>query len=457
MSSRTLAIIFVAMACLMINSGCGEPEDYGHPGCNVILISIDTLRSDRLGCYGHTGDLTPQIDRFREDAVLFRRMIAHAPSTMPSHASIFTSLIPSHHGAFFSRPNPLPESCITMAELLKTEGYRTVSFNDGGQLAAELGFDQGFDTYVCMPREVHNIHKFSKPVNAAFRWFHESGQQPFFLFLHTYHTHHPYTPNKRFLDERITSYKGPLPREINVQLLRDINKEKISITREDGAYILSLYEAEIEEMDHIFGRMVNRLKKNGIYDNSLIIFTSDHGEEMGEHGSWGWHSHSLFEELLRVPLIIKFPDNKFAGTLVEEQARSLDILPTILDVIDSPPPEILEGKSLLPLIQGRSEEPRPAVAQIDRANKPTCLRVDGWKFYPPRDNGSHKYRGALYRIDTDPWETRNKIYQEAKTLSELSRQLDELLSQRPDSQEQDTLELSTDLTDQLRQLGYLEE
>jgi len=450
---RTLTGLLTAVVCLILSNACFKLSDYHRPGCNVILISIDTLRVDRLGCYGYTRDTSPNIDRFREDAVLFQCNISQAPSTMASHASIFTSLVPSHHGAYFSLPNPLADNWTTMAEFLQNAGYHTVSFNDGGQISAELGFDQGFDRYVCLPNKERKVYKFINTVNATFRWFRQNRKQPFFLFLHTYHTHHPYTPDQRFIEELGVTLSGALPRKISIGLLREINRGQRQLSPEAEVQINALYDAEIREMDHTFGQLVKRLKRNNIYDNSLIIFTSDHGEEMGEHSLWGCHSHSLFEEVLRVPLIIKFPGSDFAGTEVRQQVRSLDILPTILEVVGIPPPILLEGRTLMPPVHGWADEPRPALAQLDSVRVPMALRADGWKYYPARGT----YDGALYRIDEDPREERNQLYCEPQTGRELDQQLKDLLAQQPEALAQNTIELSQPVTEQLKELGYLDD
>ncbi len=448
---RALAAVAAAL-CLALAGGCAGPGEYHRPGCSVILISIDTLRSDRLGCYGHWRDTSPHIDGLRADGSLFRHTIAQAPSTMASHASIFTSLAPAHHGAFISRPSPLPQSCTTMAEILREAGYQTVSFNDGGQISGELGFDQGFDRYVCLPNDERIVYNFSATVKLANRWLSEERRQPFFLFLHTYHTHHPYTPDKRFLDELGVTYSGSLPYQLSPQLHQDIYSGKVRLSREDGEYFAALYDAEIRQMDHAFGGLVEQLKTLGLYEETLIILTSDHGEELGEHGCWGWHSHTLFEELLRVPLIIKFPGNDFAGAEISQQVRSLDILPTILEVVGVDPPEVLEGRSLIPPLQGRSDEPRPALSQMDLAGRPLCLNSAGWKYYP----SNMAYAGGLYRIDDDPLEQRNLVHHDPETAREMKRQLESLVAQRPEAVAGQGLELSEKVTDQLRLLGYID-
>ncbi len=453
-SVTTLACTVATTLCLVLTGGCAGPEEYRRPGCNVILISIDTLRSDRLGCYGYTRDTSPNIDRFRADGALFGCTIAQAPSTMPSHASIFTSLIPIHHGAFISRTNPLPDSCTTMAELLQQTGYRTVSFNDGGQISAEFGFDQGFDRYETRASKDRDVYDFINTVNQVEFWLGEEEVRPFFLFLHTYQTHHPYTPDKRYLDELGVSYSGCLPDKSTAELLRKISDGRLQLTREDEEHFSSLYDAEIRQMDHAFGRLVELLKVHGLYEDSLIIVTSDHGEELGEHGCWGWHSHSLYEELLRVPLIIKFPGNEFAGAEIEHQVRSLDILPTILDVSGMDQPEFLEGRSLLPPLLGEPDEARPALSQIDqpRPMPATCLRSAEWKYYP----AAGTYHGALYHIESDPGEEQNLVFEERQQFREMSQQFDRLLDQRPIAEAGSEMELSTAVTDQLRELGYIE-
>jgi len=449
----TATLVGVSFWLALTGSGCA-PADYGRPDCNVILISIDTLRSDHLGCYGYQRDTSPVIDRFSGDAITFLSTFAQAPSTTMSHASIFTSLLPSHHGAFYSCRTPIPDHQVTMAEMLQQDGYHTASINDGGQIAARFGFDQGFDNYTSIKHGAPGHSNFIHTARRAIDWLRNRDDDRFFLFLHTYHTHHPYTPPKRFVETMDEGYRGKLPDKISLELLRQVKRGDRQLTRSDKQHIVTLYDAEIRQMDVGFGLIVDELKKLGLYDDMVLILTSDHGEEFGEHGVMGWHSHTLYDELLSVPLIIKLPGNDFAGTRVTTPVRSIDILPTLLDCLDIPPLAVFEGRSLMDLARGRRESPRPVVARQDHRNPtPVILRSGRWKYY--HRPGAHKPR-ILFDLQQDPGETRNAGVEHPEVIDELEQQLADILARRPTVTTGEEVRLPGELEDQLRALGYAE-
>jgi len=351
------------------------PED----APTVVLISIDTLRPDRLGCYGHQQPTSPNLDLFREDAVLFSTAISQAPSTLPSHATMLTSLLPEHHGAFFSRRSPLPGHLPKLATVLGAAGYRTAAFTGGGQIAPEFGLDRGF--------EVYGVNQggpdFAEAVRSGLEWLGRDAGRPAFLFLHTYQVHHPYTPDADLLPIFDDGYAGPLPGEISKELLNSINRGELVIDDRDLGHIEAAYDAEIRSVDQAFGELLSGLEALGLAENTLVVFTSDHGEEFGEHGVVGWHSHTLYDELLRVPLVIRFPDGLAAGQTVEAQVRLLDIAPTIASVVGIDAPRTFEGVDLQRVIEGLPT-PLPALSQLDLpiGERVISMRTLNWKLYP---------------------------------------------------------------------------
>ena len=287
----------------------------------MVLVSIDTLRPDHLGCYGYTRPTSPNLDAFRKDAVLFDQAFAHAPSTLASHAAILASLLPPHHGASISNDLALPREVLTLAEVLKEAGYTTASYNGGIQLDPAWGLDQGFDVYASVkprgaPAEslVDKTDRFAHQVDRAAAWIRGRRSPGFFLFLHTYEVHHPYSPEPDDLALFRGSYDGPLPDLVTVELLKEVNGGKRPVDDRDRQHIVDTYDAEIRSMDRAFGTLVALLKERKLYDAALVIVTSDHGEEFGEHGQMGWHSHTLYDELLRVPLLVKLPKSRRAGS-----------------------------------------------------------------------------------------------------------------------------------------------
>jgi arylsulfatase A-like enzyme len=415
--------------------------------CPVILLSLDTLRADHLHCYGYPRETSPNIDRFSRDCVLFSNAIAQAPSTLPSHASLFTSLIVMHHGAFdpgiWGGYSALVDENLTMAEVLKANGYRTVSFNGNGYVAKAFGFQQGFDLY-------DDTHKgrFESVVPVAVDWIRRFQGDKFFLFLHTYEVHHPYTPLPRFAERFDAAYSGPLPDEISLELIKDINAGRVRIDEADREHVVNMYDAEILSMDEAFGTFIRLLKEEGVYDESMIIVTADHGEEFGEHGMMGWHSHTLFDELLRVPLLIKFPRGRYGSTTVDAPVRLIDVLPTVHEVLGLDLPEVYEGKSLLCILSGEETEVRPSMSSTG-ANDEYSLRTDEWKLYVSLKKGTR-----LYNLKQDPGERTDVAKDHADLVKELTRMLNRQVKSRPPVKKRSEVELDPETLKNMEALGY---
>ena len=438
-----LAVIILRIA-LIIDSNMNKPA-----GPNVIFISIDTLRSDHLGCYGYSKNTTPNIDKFSKDSVLFRNCIAQSSSTTTSHASMFTSLIPSHHKASHSANIAISEDVITLCEFLKDENYTTISYNGGGQVASIYGFDRGFDIYHSFNETGKD--KFSLIVEQAMQWLEGHKEERYFLFLHTYESHHPYTPPKDFLHSLESKYEGDLPEEISVELLEEINDGEKTINDQDLEHIINVYDGEIRSIDHAFGEFLQFLKKIGHYNDVLIIFTSDHGEEFNEHGIVGWHSHSLYEELLRVPLLIKMPQTMYKGRIIAENIRSIDILPTILDLMNRSNSDYFSGLSLMPLIRDNNlKDELYIVSQLDRPEyNIASIRKGKWKWYDYQ----------LFDLLKDPEEKYNVYVDNKQIAASLESKLKEIVDFSKISYTKSNKikkeEMSTDLEEQLKSLGYL--
>jgi len=439
----------------------------------VILVSIDTLRPDRLGCYGNRQPTSPNIDRFAGESVLFTEAIAQAPSTLPSHATMFTSLLPAHHGAFFSRRTPLPASIPTLATELQAAGYRTAAFTGGGQIAPEFGLDRGFGTYGV------NVggSDFSSAVRAGLGWLGEDPGHPAFLFLHTYEVHHPFTPKPELLAVFDDGYDGELPAEISKDLLTQVNTDETVITDRDLAHIVAAYDAEIRSVDDAFGIFLIGLGELGLLEGSIVIFTSDHGEEFGEHGVVGWHSHTLYDELLRVPLMIRFPGGRQGGLTIDRQVRLLDLAPTVLAAVGVAAPPAFEGVDLARVIGGLAT-PLPALSQLDLplGEVELSLRTKRWKLYPRRAfagdpfaespppvalrvrNLIKRWRRpfALFDLQTDPGEHRDVVDGHPQVAGSLSRTMNLMAGARPHPAPEPTVIVDVATEERLRALGYVD-
>ncbi len=410
------------------------------PPPNLVVVSVDTLRADHLGCYGYPRPTSPEIDRFRRDAALFEHAIAQAPSTLPSHASLLTSLVPQRHGASWAARRALPEEVVTLPEVLRRHGYRTAAFTGGGQMHPSNGLAQGFDLY-----RVTGPLPLAETVAAALPWLDEHREGPFFLFLHTYETHHPYTPDPETLALFDGGYDGPLPAKIRVGLLDRVNRGELAIGPRDLAHIVAAYDAEIRSMDRGFGELVRQLRERGLYDRTAIVLTSDHGEEFGEHERVGWHSHSLYDELLRVPLLIRFPGGRHAGAAVAAQVRSLDVAPTALAALGIAPPPEFEGVDLAAILAGHGA-PLAAVSRRDvRDLEIVSLRTAGWKLYGER----------LFDLAADPGERVDVAAAHPEAVAALRRLLAEATAAGPVAPAP-AAEPDRRLLEELRALGYVD-
>ncbi|MFP3939454.1 MAG: sulfatase [Thermoanaerobaculia bacterium] len=398
---RTLpGALLLASLALGGASGCSGPEPLAE---NVILISIDTLRPDHLGCYGYEGPTSPNLDELCRESVVFEQAISHAPSTLSSHASMLSSLLPHQHAASISDRRPLPEDVTTAPEVLQDLGYRTASFNDGAQVDARWGLDQGFDVY---RSSAEHEDRFDPIVTRAIDWLDDPGasEAPFFLLLHTYEVHHPYTPSPEDLETIGASpYDGWLGDAVEVEELQQINEQARSLAEEDLDFIVAAYDAEIRSVDRALGRLLAGLRDRGLLESTLLVFTSDHGEEFNEHGQVGWHSHSLYDELLKVPLVVRFPDQKWAGERVRRQVRLIDLAPTVLGSLGLKPPGPWRGVDLLQILRGEEVQPLVAVSKRD-GGESYSLRTGRWKYYDGRLFDLHEDPGERLEVSASNWD-----------------------------------------------------
>jgi arylsulfatase A-like enzyme len=342
------------------------PHDFKKENPNIFLISIDTFRRDHLGCYGYPINITPNIDNFSGDAIKFNEHYANAPSTCISHGSLFTSLIPSEHGASVHKPSLIKKGIKTLAWILYENGYHTMNINDGSQMSKIYGLWYGFEKSRASEwRDTQKNNLFDN-TKIAKKWI-DGLQKNFFLFLHTYHIHAGYYPNRNIL-KRFWDYDLASPMDITPEYLQRIHREEVKLSKEGLQHIINCYDAEIVEMDEAFGDFINFLKQRGIYDDSLIVLTSDHGEGFMEHG---FLEHcELFDEVLKIPLIIKLPKNKRAKEQVEKVTQSLDIAPTILSYLGLDCPPYFQGVNILQDFQNN----RVVISQRDSDGYPTQIR-----------------------------------------------------------------------------------
>jgi arylsulfatase A-like enzyme len=344
------------------------------PRPNIILISIDTLRADRLGCYGCPTGTSPNLDAFSRDGVQFMQAFSQAPTTATSHMSLFTGLLPPVHrvSSLLRFPEQAKELRLsglgagipTLAQYLKENGYRTVGLHNGGLVSPFFGFAKGFDRYTAKRIPWQRLYKNPSPLQIIKKLLHPASatRKPLFLFLHTYICHDPYTKAPQEIRERFLPFPEPgLPIEGgsakgSFQEMHDSFWKAIDgSNRSHRDHVRALYDAGVSYADWIFGEIVALLKRNGSYDDSLIAVVSDHGEEFWEHGDT-LHKF-LWVETLHVPLLVKFPGGKYGGRKIAAPVGQFDLMPTLLDYLRITPRLKLQARSLLPQIHGEGAAP----------------------------------------------------------------------------------------------------
>jgi arylsulfatase A-like enzyme len=378
-------------------------------GTNVILISIDTLRSDHLGCYGYWRPTSPNVDRMAREGIVFRDFVASSSWTKPAHASMFTGLDPSRHGAIlFALFQPLSRDLDTLAEHLWDIGYDTAGFTGGGFVAALLGFDQGFDRYRDNADSQGESDTLQWSIDMAKPWMEQRRGRRFFLFLHTYQVHLPYAPPPPYDTFFDPGYHGPYQKKftrrnaMGMQMRHKFPPRRLQ-------HLQALYDGEIRAMDGALGDLLDFLRASGLARNTCVLFTSDHGEEFGEHGGI-LHDHAkVYEELIRVPLVVWCPSRFRGGRIASGPVSQTDIMPTVLDIAGAPVPAGLDGRSLFPLLQGKPLEARKTtVSEVDgsivhKQGSVRAVRGTRYKLIDSSIDGSAK----LFDLLADPAEKRD--------------------------------------------------
>jgi arylsulfatase A-like enzyme len=321
-----------------------------------VVYLVDTLRADHTGVYGYARPTTPELDAFARDAVVFEAAVAHASWTKPSVASILTGQLPARHRAVQLR-DPLDASQVTLAERLDRAGFATAAAIANSVIyGEESAFDRGFDAFAGLHGDDDTRSKLvgaDVVVDQALSFLEERRGLPTFLYVHTMDPHVPYAPPPPFdrMFEPHASESHPA-RDPRTDYKEPLDRERM----------IAQYDGDIAFGDREFGRFLRELKARGLYDDALVVFLADHGEEFLDHGLW-LHGRSLFDELIRIPLVVKLPGGRGAGTRVARQVQGIDVLPTVLEAMDVALPQGLPGLPLQRSLRGDSP-PRPAFAEI---------------------------------------------------------------------------------------------
>jgi arylsulfatase A-like enzyme/Tfp pilus assembly protein PilF len=395
------------------------------PQYNVLLVTLDTTRADRIGCYGYADAHTPTLDALAEEGVVFESAYATVPLTLPSHASILTGLYPPENGMPLNGRGRLDPQLPNLAETLRKEGYRTGAFIASVVLHSKHGLDHGFETYdddmaggEQHGHESHLMRNARMVVDSALAWLQDQQDRPFFCWVHLFDPHAPY--------------------EGHPEVFRDRFRERP-------------YDGDIAFADLHVGRLIEFLKARGQYERTLIVVVGDHGEGLGEHLE-DEHGFMLYNSTLRVPLIVSCPGMCRAGHRVSGAVSQVDLLPTVLDCLRIPPPQPISGVSLLSALKGSQVEPRFCYAETTAVYDAfgwaplTGVTSDVWKFV-------HTTRDELYNLKDDPDELHNLADAEPAKVAELRNVLTRLQEQM-DAHAELEAPLTASERRKLESLGY---
>jgi arylsulfatase A-like enzyme/Flp pilus assembly protein TadD len=399
---RRLIVILVGLAVLPLAA-----QTTAQPALNVVLITIDTLRSDHVGCYGYKGIKTPNIDGLAADGVRFERAFAVVPVTLPSHTSMLTGTYPMLSGMHDFSGNKLSPAQPTLASVLKQAGYQTGAVIASAVLDSRFGLNQGFDFYYdhfeFSRLDEANLDQMQRPGNVVADvaldwlqkdWLTKNPQKKFFLWMHLYDPHFPYQPHDPY----------------------------------SGEYAAQPYDGEIAFADEQVGRLLRFLKEKGIYQKTVIVLCGDHGEGLGEHGE-KTHGFFIYNTTMHVPLIIRLPENAGVRT-ISDPVSLVDLMPTVLGAVGLEVPPQVQGRSLLPEI--RDDHPRDDRRHQDQAERDRVLYGESflprihfnWSELRSSENTKYHFidapRPELYDLAQDPGELHN-LFAEKKAVAEEMR------------------------------------
>ncbi len=413
---------------IVLLAGCAREQRL-----NILLLTIDTCRADRLSCYGYEKLHTPHVDRFASEGVLFEEARTCVPITLPSHVTMMTALYPAFHGVRDNGVYRAADSLLTLAEILKEKGYATAAFMGAFPLESRFNLDQGFDHYGDFFGTREGLSKEGpggisiffpeRPANEVneefFHWLDDAGSEPFFAWLHYFDPHQPHEPKPPY----------------------------------DAVCAGRPYDAEIAFVDECVGRLRERLEDDRLLERTIVVITSDHGEALGEHGELT-HALLLYDSTLRVPLIIRCPEAMGLRSRVGTQVRTIDLAPTIMELLGMTFPAWWQGKSIVGPMRG-----------VERPTEDHCFETFygklhfGWSVLLGFQSGPWKYlfgpRPELYDTVNDPEEIHDLIEIRPEVAEELKGKLFSLVSTAGGKAQSVFTDPDRQTTEMLQALGYV--
>jgi arylsulfatase A-like enzyme len=459
-------IVLVVTAAALIHPNFRRPTDVDGP--SFLIILIDTLRADHMGAYGYSRSTTPFIDEWAEGATVFEAGIAQASWTKPSVASLFSSLYPTVHrtgnglpdrrhvesNQLQFRPRPdtspptaqsLPDAVVTVAEVLRNAGYRCGGFINNNLVSKAYGYGQGFNIYTGRAMNTGRV------TASGIRWIEKNSDRPFLLYLHYMQPHSPYSPPARYnvFGAKIDSAHvgGDIKNGINFTGTKQLSSDEL----ED---IVALYDGEILYSEDQVLAVLKKLQDLKISQEVVVVLTADHGEEFLDHGMVWHESIHLYEELIRVPLVMKIPGN-MQGRRVETPVMQIDIAPTLISMAGLNPPADMQGRSFSGLFEEMPLNPRPIFSETIDYGYIQTIRDGSMKLIQDWENHSTE----LYNLETDPRELVNLAPQQPDVVAALLDLLDmhnetnRLWAEQLDSK---LVSADEELLKKLRSLGYID-
>lgn len=449
-----------ALTCswLLVATGCSERRP-----SNVVIVVVDTLRFNHLGCYGYERNTSPGVDRFADEAIRFDRAYASSSWTQPSVASMLTGLHPGAH-TVFRMERSLPDSAETLAEILKDEGYATAAVVSHRLIGSGTNFDQGFEVFDELHAKGYRYRSTPGVTAKAIALLEDfaDDERPFFLLVHYFDPHYNYNRHAAF--GFAPQSAGRLKGTESIKKLRALPDP----TQEEIDLVKGLYDEEVRYTDQGFGRLLAALEELGLKDETMIVFTADHGEEFYERG-WLGHTRTLYDEIIRVPFLVRMPKARNGGEVVRDPVSLVGLTPTVLDVlgIDATGRDY-DGPSFAPLILGRrGYAPSPIFAEVDFSDRPTepepgeppskkvrkrALIQGDFKLVQDLFTGNTE----LYDLETDPLERVDVARERPDIVEAMAPELEAISEHaRTDSLLLDERVISEEELEALKSLGYV--